>query len=490
MKIYDRSALEKLYNACITDNINLEIGIYKSIRNVWVYVPPDQHLSRNIDYKAVFKLSNIGIEIDFKDVQLRVKKSEDTLPIELYKDMGQDPVERVDFTDIPWLRSPDGGRRTPTEAYRTVYFRPEGEITADERHELFRCGVFATVVPQGHHWSWADQAEFAAPSLDIPNTLNFGDVSFTRTLTKTLELGNIGEGDLTITEIVLGESSDFNIKNGLSLPCTISPGQKVSLNVEFAPSALSLKRVTLTIKSTDPVNPEAPIGLVGMGVHSFRALSPEFDFGEVLVKRTSIPGLLELINDGREDVQVADIQVSDECFSCRTSPPFSVRAQSSTRLGIVFSPTRIGSLTSTLTVVSDYSSKPEIKITLSGEGIDWLTAPREINFGEVRVNAWSLVATIATIKNTAPSSCDITMLAIVTPFVPPGATLIATKVEFKLDPLPSLPITLRPSGRLDQGVFAKPTEPGVREGTLRISYRSTDGTVSGMLSVNLRVKGV
>lgn len=476
MIVYDRSTLEKLYNACITDNINSEIGIYHKIGANWVYVPPDQPLSRTF-YRAVFKLSNIGIEIDFKDVQLRVKKSEDTLPIRLYKDIGQDPVERVDFTDIPWLRSPDGGMRTPTEAYRTVYFRPEGDITADERHELFRCGVYATVVPQGHHWYWADQAEFAAPSLDIPNTLNFGDVSFTRTLTKTLELGNIGEGDLTITEIILGESSDFNIKDGLSSPCPIPPGQKVSLNVEFAPSALGLKRVTLTIKSTDLVNPEASIGLVGMGVHSFRALSPEFNFGEVFVKTTSITGLLELINDGREDVQVADIQISDECFSCRPSPPFSVRAQSSTRLGIVFSPTSIGSRTGTLTAVSNYSLKPEIKITLSGEGIDWVTAPREINIGEVTVNAWSLERTIARIKNMGPSSCEITMLKI-------G---IARREEFKLDPLPSLPITI---GSLDQGVFAKPTEPGVRKGTLIISYRSTDRTVSGRLSVNLRVKGV
>lgn len=479
MKIYDRSALEKLYNACITDNINLEIGIYKSIRNVWVYVPPDQRLSINIDYRAVFKLSNIGIEIDFKDVQLRVKKSEDTLPIELYKELGQEAVERVDFTDIPWLRSP--------EAYRTVYFRPEGEIRADERDKLFRCGVFATVVPQGHHWSWADQAEFAAPALDIPNTLNFGDVSFTRTVTKTLELGNIGEGDLTITEIVLGESSDFNIKNGLSLPCTISPGQKVSLKVEFAPSALGLKRVTLTIKSTDIANPEASIGLVGMGVHSFRALSPEIDFGEVFVKTTSIPGQLELINDGREDVQVADIQidvqipgthVSDECFSCRPSPPFSVRAQSSTRLDIVFSPTMIGSRTGTLTVMSDYSMNPETEIILKGEAVHWLTAPILINFGEVPVNDLDIAQ--FTIKNNSPSSCNITRLVM----SPRG------EVEFTIPTLFSFPYTLERNHSLDLVARAKPTGLGVQEGYLTIWYRSTDGTAGERLSVNLRVKGI
>jgi hypothetical protein len=487
MKIYDRSALEKLYNACITDNINLEIGIYLRNGDSMEYIPPTRPLYGNRDYKALFKLSNIGIAIDFKDVQLRVKKSEDTLPINLYKELGQEPVERVDFTDIPWLRSPDGGRRTPTEAYRTVYFRPEGEITADERDKLFRCGVYATVVPQGQHWYWADQAEFAAPSLDIPNTLNFGDVSFTRTLTKTLELGNIGEGDLTITEIVLGESSDFNIKNGLSLPCTISPGQKVSLKVEFAPSSLGLKRVTLTIKSTDPVNPEASISLVGMGVHSFRALSPEIDFGEVLVKTTSIPGLLELINDGREDVQVADIQIdvqipgthaSDVCFSCRPSPPFSVRAESSTRLDIVFSPTMIGSRTGTLTVVSDYSMNPEI--TLKGEAVHWLTAPSGINFGEVPVN--DVVREQITIKNNSPSSCKITRLDITGN---PQA-----KVEFNIHSFViSFPYTLERNHSLDLLAQAKPTGLGVQEKTLIIYYGSTDGTVSERLRVNLRVKG-
>jgi len=459
MEIYDRSVLEKLYNACITDNINLEIGIYKNIGNVWEYVSPDQRLYRTVDYKALFELSNIGIEIDFKDVQLRVKKTEDTLPIKLYKELGQEPVERVDFKDIGELRSSKSPIPGVTEKYRTVYFRPDGDIKADERDKLFKVGVYATVVPQGHHWQWADQREFSVPTLDVPEELNFGDVSFTRTLTKTIKLGNIGEGDLTITEIVLGESSDFDISDGLSLPYTISHGRNVPLSVAFSPSGVGRKRGTLTIQCTDPANPTVTISLVGEGVHSFRAIPDSINFDEVIVSKTETRRL-RFQNDGQKDVEVRDIHVRGTYFSCDVSQ-LTVRAGSAAYLDISFSPNINGIRTGKLTAVSNYSPKPEIEITLSGEGISWLSAnPGAIDFGNISLDFNACAST--TISNTGPSSCEINRLKILCAY--------EAKVEFKLGPLPGeLPITLGRGGRLDLGVWAKPTGLGVQKGTLIIS---------------------
>ena len=75
MEIYDRSALEILCNACITENIELEIGIYQKGNASWVYVPPGQALDAGREYMAAFRLVNIGVEIDFKDCELCVKKT-------------------------------------------------------------------------------------------------------------------------------------------------------------------------------------------------------------------------------------------------------------------------------------------------------------------------------------------------------------------------------------------------------------------------------
>ncbi|MBW1714670.1 MAG: choice-of-anchor D domain-containing protein [Deltaproteobacteria bacterium] len=480
MRIYDRSALEKLYNACIADNISLDIGVYLEKGDLWEYVPPGQFLYGHRNYKAVFKLSNIGREIDFKDLQLRLKKMEDTLPIELYKELGQEPVEQVDFTDIPRIVSADDGGREPTEAYRSVYFRPERQIEADERHKLFRIGVYATVVPRGHHWPWAHQGEFSVPTLHAPGELKFGDVAFTQTLTKTIELSNTGEGNLTITKIVVGENRDFDIAGGVSLPYAIPAGQKLSLSIEFSPSELGQKQGSLTVQSTDPANATSTVRLVGNGVHSFRAIPDSIGFGTVLVSKTE-KRRLKLQNDGQEDVKIRSIQVSGRYFSCDASQ-LTVRARGASFLDISFSPSRKGMRTGTLTAVSDYSPKPEIEITLRGEGMPWLTAPGEIDFGEINVNR--TVSKQITIKNIGPFSCDITKLR-----ASPG---LRQEVEFGYAaPIEGpLPFTLGPNHSFILPVWAKPTALGVQRGSLAVSYRSADETIRESLTVTLRVKGI
>lgn len=491
MIVYDRSTLEKLYNACITDNINLEIGIYEKKGDHWEYIPPHQDLEIDRDYKAIFKLSNIGVEIDFKDVQLRVKKTEETLALKLYRELGRASVERVDFKDIPELKSPDGGRRKPTEVYRTVYFRPEVSIKADERHKLFRPGVYATIVPQGHHWYWAKQHEFSAPMLHIPeDTLSFGDVAVSRRTGKKISLYNIGNTDLKITGVrfdsgneLRDSDNDFWFRQEPHLPVTLEPQIGVLLmTIIFEPSGLGNKHDGVTITCDDPANPTATVRLVGNGVHSFRAESETINFGEVPVSTTATRQL-RLLNDGQEEVEVTDIQVSGSVFahfSCEASLPLRVGAGSDVVLDIAFSPSKTVGCTGTLTVVSSYSPKSEIEIALKGTGIHWLTAnPRTIDFGGVSLNQWHGGKT--TIKNIGPSSCDITRLMIM--------PALGAEVEFKLGPLAyGLPFTLESSDSFDVPVLAKPTGLGVQRGNLVINY-SRNG-ISRSLSVKLRVTGV
>lgn len=478
MEIYDRSVIEKLYHACIADNIDLEIGIYLRNGDFWEYIPPVRPLYGNRDYKAVFKLSNIGGEIDFKDVQLRVKKMEDTLPLRLYRELGQDPVERVDFTDINVLKSPDTDGRTPVEAYRIVYFRLQRQITADERHELFRCGVYATIIPRGHHWHWADQEEFAALSLDVPSMLNFGDVSFARTVTKTLKLDSAGEGDLTITEVVVGGGSDFGIPDGLSLPYTLPSGQTVPLGVEFSPSDLGLKQDTLTIHLTDPANPIVTVSLIGRGVHSFSVKPQSINFSEVMVSQTEARHL-RLQNDGQEDVEVTDIQVSGRYFSCDVSS-LTVIAGSFADLDISFTPLRDGSWTGKMTAVSSYAPNPGIAVILVGSGTHWLTAnPETVDFGRVRLN--QLRSRQIEIKNTGPSACSLSSIKIL--------TALGAAVEFSIGPLhDELPFSLEPGDRVNLGVLAKPTGKGEQKGSLEISY-ATNGIRRESLNIELKVTG-
>ena len=130
MIVLDRSALEVLLNHSVTDNIEMQVGVYAMKGELWEYVPPDTALQAGATYKAVLKLTNIGQEIDFGDVQLRVKKTGETLPVDLYQDLSQGPVERVDFPAIPELYCSDSGSRKPTNICFSVFFRPRAVALA------------------------------------------------------------------------------------------------------------------------------------------------------------------------------------------------------------------------------------------------------------------------------------------------------------------------------------------------------------------------
>jgi hypothetical protein len=471
VEIYDRSALEILCNACITDNIELEIGIYQKDNASWVYVPAGPALDAGREYKAAFRLANIGVEIDFKDCELRIKKTEDTLPLRLYRELGQPPVERVDFKDIPWLRS---GEQAPN-VYRVVYFAPENSIGADARHRLFRIGVYGTVVPQGHRWHWASQGEFSAPTLHVPDRLDFGDVSFTRTVAKNLELDNVGEGDLTITEVVLEEGSDFSIRDGLSLPYTLPTGQKVPVGIAFSPSGLGDKGGTLTVQSTDLANPTATVVLAGRGVHSFRATPQRINFGEVIVSETRTRRV-RLQNDGREDVAVDDIEVSGRYFSCSAST-LTVGAGQIVNLDVVFSPTRQGTWTGNLTGFSSYAANPEIDVALTGEALYWLKAtPDPVNFGTVTVGHRSSPVELQ-VMNLHASTCEITDITV------SGENFGHLPIfhgVVELDSGDAMTVT---------SVWAEPTAPGVQEGHLRIVHRLKGEVKTWTLMVRLTVRG-
>jgi hypothetical protein len=477
MIIKDRSVLEKLYNACIIDNINLEIGIYNR-KTRWEYMPPDQILDSGCIYMAVFKLSNIGIEIDFKDVQLRIKKIDSTLPIELYKEIGQESVEEIN-RDISWLKSINNGNQSQTEAYRMVYFKPKRKIEPDERYKLFSVGIYSTIVPQGNNWQSASQEEFHSPILDVIDKLIFGEVPFTISKTENIELRNKGKSDLTITNILLSNTKNFNIQKGFSLPYIIPSGELALLNIKFSPSELGLKNGILTIQSTDPANSEVTISLIGEGVYSFRAIPKKIDFDKVPVSIVE-KRKLELHNDGHEDVDISDIQIQGMYFSCETSR-LTVKAGEIANIHISFSPPRIGRWTGALTIISNYSQTPEIEVELSGVAISWLTAtPVEINFGSVALNSWKTEK--ITITNNGPSSCNIIKLNI-------RPELLTSPPEFRLGPLPyELPITLKSGTILDLSTSASPTRKGEQNGILIVSYSTRD--ISGSISISLKMTGV
>ena len=156
--------------------------------------------------------------------------------------------------------------------------------------------------------------------------------------------------------------------------------------------------------------------------------------------------------------------------------PFTVRARSKRRLGVVFSPTKwVTRYEGTLTIVSNYSRNPETEVLLRGEAIHWLTAPDYVNFGDVPVNQDKEKE--IKITNSSPFSCDISG--------------VKTTGAFRLsEPSGGFPVTLPPNQSFTLGIFARPTKRGWQEGTLEINYNTTGGIAIEPLRVSLRVNGI
>ena len=478
MVVYDRSALEIIYNDCITDNINLEIGIYRQNNDRWDYTPPDQALNKNHTYMAIFKLINIGVEIDFADVQLRIKKTAHTLPVTFYKELGGDPCERIDFLDIPKLVSPDGGNRKPSEIYRTIYFSPLQKIEANERDKLFAVGIFATIVPQGHHWQGADQQHFHTPILAMPDELNFGIVPVNSSATKQFEIINVGSGIYRVGSYSTYSNHPEDFKIPANILFSIEPGATKALSIEFTPSEMGDFWYHLILNGNDPANPSVTAQFKGKGTYSFVASPETLNFGRVPVQQAKRM-IVKLRNYGTTDVVVSNLHLTGSYFSCNQATPFAIRANTAVNLEISFSPVRKGTRAGKLTITSNYSPRRTIEINLNAEGIHWLEAiPEQKNFGNIRVGQSSSEAKIK-VRNWHSSTCVITKVS----FIGSNQDFLyifpqVNNYEFK-------------SGRTVEiaQVVARPQQTGQRIGYVRVSHKIKGAPRGNVLYVKCTVNG-
>ncbi|NQU05967.1 MAG: choice-of-anchor D domain-containing protein, partial [Calditrichaeota bacterium] len=93
--------------------------------------------------------------------------------------------------------------------------------------------------------------------------LNFGEVAIDNAREMILNIGNDGNGDLTISEIVLAGDQVFSIE--FDGEVVIEPEGNYEQAVTFAPVQGLDYEGTLTIQSDDPQNGEVVVDLVGVG---------------------------------------------------------------------------------------------------------------------------------------------------------------------------------------------------------------------------------
>ena len=252
-----------------------------------------------------------------------------------------------------------------------------------------------------------------------PSSFNFGNVLMGSNGTQTITLSNSGTASVTISA-ANASGTGFSL-TGLSVPLTLAAGQTTTFSAQFAPSATGSATGSLSITSNAPSSP-LTIALSGTGVQPTLSVTPtSVSFGSV-VTGSNNSQTLTLKNTGTASLTISQATVSGAGFTISgLTIPVTIAPGASNTFSAAFAPTTAGSVTGSLSLVSNASSSP-LTIALSGSGISatfLLTAnPTSLSFGNVSVGS-SATQTV-TLTNTGNSSVSISQVSVPTGFLTSG----------------------------------------------------------------------
>lgn len=300
-----------------------------------------------------------------------------------------------------------------------------------------------------------------------PASVSFGSVNSGVSSTQTLTISNPGTANLTITQASMS-GTGFSY-SGLTMPLTIAPGASASCTVSFAPTTAGTFSGTLTLVNNSPTSSLA-VPLSGTGVAQTLQLSASptsLSFGSVLTGSSTIK-TVTLTNTGSGSLTISSDSVSGSGFTVTgLTLPLTLAASQSTTFSGVFDPAAIGSVTGSVTVVSNATNSPAT-IALSGTGVQpqISVTPASVSFG----NATTGVTNTQTVTISNPGTASLTVSQ---------ATVSGT--GFSLSGL-TVPLTVAAGGSAACTVSFAPTAAGTFSGTLTLGNNSPTASVSVPLS--------
>src|SRR2546426_652541 len=249
------------------------------------------------------------------------------------------------------------------------------------------------------------------PQLSVtPPSASFGNVGVGTRNTYAFTLTNSGSASVTVSQANVS-GSGLSVA-GLSLPLTLTPGQKTSFSVAFAPASTGNVTGSVSLVS-NALNSPTTIALSGTAVQpQLSVVPPSASFGDVAVG-TRNSQTITLINSGTGNVTISQATPSGNGFSITgLTFPLTLSAGQRTSFNVAFAPTSAGSVTGSLSLVSDAPNSPST-IALSGTGVTstfLLTAsPTSLSFGNVTVGSNSTPQTV-TLTNSGNSSVSISQI--------------------------------------------------------------------------------
>ena len=244
-----------------------------------------------------------------------------------------------------------------------------------------------------------------------PSSVSFGNITVGANGSQTVSIRNTGTATLSVTQASLAGTGFTS--SGLALPLSIPAGGSSAFTVSFAPASAGTFSGSISLISNAP-NSSLVIPLSGAGVATTLQLSASpisLSFGNLATGTTATQSV-KISNTGNSSVSVSQINATGTGFSTNgITLPLTLAAGQSTSFSVTFAPTSAGSLSGSVTVVSNATNSPST-IALSGTGIQPQISiiPSSISFGSVTVGVTN-TQTI-TIRNAGTATLNVSQASL------------------------------------------------------------------------------
>lgn len=224
-----------------------------------------------------------------------------------------------------------------------------------------------------------------------PDSFNFGDVAVGRSKNLQLNIGNNGERELVVNNIVSGDGKFTFDKTSFA----VQPGNIQVLTLTFRPIETDTIKSQLTVISNDPDSSIAILPLKGIGralKEPQLAYSPEeLNFGTVELGE-SLSKNLTVQNFGDLSLQLYSIVSRDTHFVVKVDS-ISIEGGQIYNLKVTFSPNDTREIQATLEIKSNDPNKYVLYIPLRGKGKakvqQIVVSPAYLDFKDVQIHSTS-----------------------------------------------------------------------------------------------------
>ncbi|MGA9632042.1 MAG: choice-of-anchor D domain-containing protein [Candidatus Acidiferrales bacterium] len=231
-------------------------------------------------------------------------------------------------------------------------------------------------------------------------TLTFGSVAMGTNAMQTLSITNTGTGAVNITQATIS-GSGFTLASG-SGAATLAVGQSATMQIQFTAASAAAATGSLVV-SSNASNPTLTIALRSSGAQPGLTVTPaSVSFGNVAVGTTATQ-TITLKNTGTVNLTVSSATATGAGFSVTGFAAQTVGAGGTMTFNATFTPASTGSVSGSISVVTDASSSPT-PISLSGTGTQpgLSVTPSSVSFGNVAAGTTATQA--ITLKNTGTAN--------------------------------------------------------------------------------------